>query len=232
MCAIGFSFPKFREHATVATMQLFIQTLQHWIQIAGGFGVFGASIAEELISPIPSSLVQMAAGIFIMNGSHVTIPAILKLIFQISLPAALGVVIGSLPYVWLARKFGIRIIDRWGKWIGVTVSDVKELEIKLAKTPWDDVAFVGARAFPVIPSVALAIYAGIIEMSWWRYMGLSFIGVFIRATGLGILGWFFGNSIDSISSGVGRLESIGLLVVASLCIIWWVWTKRKKKTIV
>lgn len=210
-------------------MDFFIQTLQHWIQAAGGLGVFGASIIEEVISLIPSSLVQMGAGIFIMNGDPVNIVSILKLIFQISIPAALGVTIGSLPYVWLARKFGIKMVDRWGKWVGVSVSDIKELEEKLAKTSWDDVAFVGMRAFPIIPSVALAIYGGMIEMSWWRYMVLSFIGVFIRATGLGIAGWLFGNTIDSVSSDIGRLENIGLIVIG-ICVISLIWMiKRRKK---
>lgn len=210
-------------------MEIFIQTLQHWIQIAGGFGVFAASIVEELISLIPSSMVQMAAGIFIMGGDHISIGSILKLIVQISVPAALGVTLGSLPYVWLARKYGIKMIDRWGKWIGVTVDDIKKLEQKLDQTAWDDVLFVGMRAFPVIPSVALAVYGGIVEMSWVRYMSLSFIGVFIRATGLGILGWLFGNSLDSISADIGRLENIGLLVIALLLIIWVVWTKKGRK---
>jgi membrane protein DedA with SNARE-associated domain len=210
-------------------MEIFIQTLQHWIQIAGGFGVFAASIVEELISLIPSSMVQMAAGIFIMGGDHISIGSILKLIVQISIPAALGVTLGSLPYVWLARKYGIKMIDRWGKWIGVTVDDIKKLEQKLDQTAWDDVLFVGMRAFPVIPSVALAVYGGIIEMSWTRYVILSFIGVFIRATGLGIVGWLFGNQIDTVSSGVGALENIGMIVVGILIISLIFWSKSRTK---
>jgi membrane protein DedA with SNARE-associated domain len=212
-------------------MDFFIHSLQQWIAAAGGFGVFGASIVEEIVSLIPSSMVQMAAGIFIMNGDPVNVLSILKLIFQISIPAALGVTIGSLPYVWLARKFGIKMIDRWGKWIGVSVADIRELEEKLAKTSWDDVAFVAMRAFPVIPSVALAVYGGMIEMSWWRYMTLSFIGVFIRATGLGIIGWLFGNTIDSVSSDIGRLENIGLVVLGIFLISLFWWIKRRKKSI-
>lgn len=210
-------------------MEIFIQTLQHWIQIAGGFGVFAASIVEELISLIPSSMVQMAAGIFIMGGDHISIGSILKLIVQISVPAALGVTLGSLPYVWLARKYGIKMIDRWGKWIGVTVDDIKKLEQKLDQTAWDDVLFVGMRAFPVIPSVALAVYGGIVEMSWVRYMSLSFIGVFIRATGLGIVGWLFGNQIDTVSSGVGALENIGMIVAGILIISLIFWSKSRTK---
>jgi membrane protein DedA with SNARE-associated domain len=210
-------------------MQSLISIIQHWIGAYGFLGVFGASIVEELISLIPSSLVQTGAGIIIMNGQVLSVVSVLKLILQISIPAALGVTIGSLPYVWLARKFGIKIIDRWGKWFGVTVADIKQLEEKLAKTKWDDVAFVGMRAFPVIPSIALAIYGGIIEMSWWRYTALSFIGVFIRATGLGIVGWLFSNTVGNVSSGVGRFENIGLIIIVCFIIIWWIWVKRKKK---
>jgi membrane protein DedA with SNARE-associated domain len=209
-------------------MDFFIHSLQQWIAAAGGFGVFGASIVEEVVSLIPSSMVQMAAGIFIMNGDPVNALSILKLIFQISIPAALGVTIGSLPYVWLARKFGIKMIDRWGKWIGVSVADIRELEEKLAKTSWDDVAFVGMRAFPIIPSVALAVYGGMVEMSWWRYITLSFIGVFIRATGLGIAGWLFGNTIDTVSSDIGRLENIGLVVIG-IFILSFIWFIRRRK---
>lgn len=116
-----------------------------------------------------------------------------------------------------------------GKWIGVTIGDIKKLEQTLENTPWDDVLFVGMRAFPVIPSVALAVYGGIIEMSWTRYIMLSFVGVFIRATGLGILGWFFGNSLDSISGDIGRLENIGMIIVIIFCATWIIWTKLKNK---
>ncbi len=211
-------------------MELIIATLQHWIQFAGGFGVFAASIVEEVVSLIPSSAVQMGAGIFIMGGVPVSFFAIGKLLLEIALPAALGVTIGSLPYVWLARKYGILMIDKWGKWIGVSVNDIRDLEERLAKTKWDDVAFVGMRALPVIPSVALAVYGGIIEMSWWRYIGLSFIGVFIRATALGTVGWLFGNAAGSVSSSMGKLENLGLIVILfSVIFLWYTHRSKKKK---
>ena len=215
-------------------MEFFIQPLQHWIQTAGGLGVFGASLVEELISLIPSSVVQMGAGIFIMSGDPVTWLSIGKLILQISIPAALGVTIGSLPYVWLARTFGIGLIERYGKWVGVSYADIKKLEAKLAQTKWDDVAFVALRAFPAVPSVALAVYGGMVEMSWWRYMTLSFIGVFIRATGLGIVGWLFGATLERVSALVNHLETIGLsvlIVVGVAWIAWIIYSKRKKRVV-
>jgi membrane protein DedA with SNARE-associated domain len=210
-------------------MMSLIQLLQHWIQSAGGLGVFAASIVEEIISLIPSSMVQTGAGVFLLGGQSVSLVTIIKLIVQISLPAALGVTLGSLPYVWLARKYGIMFVERYGKWVGVAVTDIKNLEQRLAKTAWDDIVFVLMRAFPVIPSVALAVYGGMVEMSWWRYSILSFVGVFIRATGLGIVGWFFGNRIDAVSSGVGLFENLGLLVAVFL-IIGFLLARKSKKT--
>jgi membrane protein DedA with SNARE-associated domain len=207
------------------TMSL-IHILQQWIQAAGAWGVFAASIVEEVISLIPSSMVQTGAGVFLMGGQPLSLVSIIKLLLQISLPAAFGVTIGSLPYVWLARRYGIVFVERYGKWVGVAVTDIKELEQRLAKTAWDDVVFVLMRAFPVIPSVALAVYGGMVEMSWWRYSILSFIGVFIRATGLGIVGWFFGSRIDTISSGVGLFENIGLLVLV-LCVAGFLLVRKK-----
>jgi hypothetical protein len=72
-------------------MDFFITTIQHWIQTAGALGVFGASIAEELISPIPSSMVQMGAGDFIKCFSAVNAHSIEKHINEISITAELGV---------------------------------------------------------------------------------------------------------------------------------------------
>lgn len=205
-----------------------IDTLQYWIQSAGGLGVFAASIVEEVISLIPSSMVQTGAGVFLLGGQSVSFISVIKLIIQISLPAALGVTIGSLPYVWLARKYGILFVERYGKWVGVAVDDIKSLEQRLAKTAWDDVVFVLMRAFPVIPSVALAVYGGMVEMSWWRYSILSFIGVFIRATGLGVVGWFFGNRINTVSSGIGLFENLGLFIAIFL-IGWFLIVRKKNK---
>ncbi len=211
-------------------MEFFVNTLQHWIQAAGGFGVFFASLAEEAISLIPSSAVQTGAGVFIMAGESFGFAGILKLILQVSIPSAIGVTLGSLPYVWLARKYGIKIIERWGKWIGVTLDDLHKLESKFSKTAWDDLLFVGMRAFPVIPSIALAIYGGIIEMSWKQYIVLSFLGVFIRATALGAVGWLFGNGVRSATSRVEFFEMFGLIVALVLLVSFLFWNKKQAKS--
>lgn len=203
-------------------MEQIILVIQQLIITAGGWGVFGASILEEVFSPIPSSLVQTTAGIFIMGGTAVSFAGFMKLLFLVSLPAGLGVTIGSLPYVWAMRRYGTVGIEKYGKYIGVTKTDLDKWEQKTHTTYWDDIVFIGMRAFPVIPSVMLALYAGMVRMNYVRYFFLSTAGVVIRATGLGLVGWLIGTTVTSITSIVNYGEQLGLVIVA-LAILWYIY---------
>lgn len=214
----------------IELMQTLMYIIQGWITHAGAIGVFGASIAEELVSVIPSSIVQIGAGVFIMSGQSVNIASLLKLITQVVIPAALGVTVGSLPYVWISRYYGLGIIDRYGKWIGVTRVDIEKLQLKLDGSRWDDIAFVLLRAFPLVPSVALAIYGGILEMSWTRYIVSTFVGVCIRATVLAGAGWLFADAIGGVEKVFSQLENIGIIIiiVGGVYFLWQkLYTKNK-----
>lgn len=210
-------------------MQGLIPLIQHWIGAYGFLGVFGAAILEEVISPIPSALVQGVAGVILFAGVALSPASIGHFLWTVSFASALGVTIGSLPYVWLARKIGLLLVEKYGKWIGVTHADIEKLRLKLEKTKWDSALFVGLRAFPLVPSVALAVYGGITEMNIFKYMALSMIGVFIRATVIGAIGWFAGNEISVITAGVSRLENLGLIVIIFIGASWWIWKKKQKK---
>lgn len=202
-----------------------------WIVSLGALGVFGASLAEELISIIPSAAVQTAAGAFMMSGYAWSFSSIVRLVTTVVIPASLGVMIGSLPYMYLARKYGQTTIDRFGKYIGVTNADIYKISQKMEKSRWDEVLFILARAFPVIPSIALAFYAGIVRMSLPRYVITTLIGVAIRSTIFGIVGWLFTSWVASLQSISDTLEQggIGLLCVCVIYVLWRIHKKYFKK---
>jgi len=210
-------------------MQSLIMVIQQWIGDYGFLGVFAAGIVEELISPIPSSLVQGFAGTILFTGQALTLSSAISFIITIPVASALGVTIGSLPYVWASRVWGLKIVDRYGKYISVERSDITELTDRMHKTKWDEVLFVGLRAFPLIPNVALAIYGGITNMPLGKYMMLSMIGVFIRGVIIGSIGWFAGNQLTSISEGISILETIGMASIIILCIAYIIFKRRKKQ---
>ncbi len=208
-------------------MNELLHIIHGWIISAGAFGVFGASLAEELISIIPAAAVQTASGAFIMSGYTYSGASLVRLITMVTIPASLGVMIGSLPYMYLSRRYGQHAIDRWGKYIGVTNHDIDRITVKMQSTSWDDVLFILARAFPVLPSIALALYAGIVRMSLLRYIVVTVIGVAIRATLFGIIGWLFAGWVSSVQNVADTLEQLGIgLLVIVIC--WILWRVRKK----
>lgn len=208
-------------------MEQLIIVIQSWIGNYGFLGVIGAGIVEELISPIPSSLVQGFAGAVLFSGKAFTVGNIFSFLVTVPLGSAIGVTIGSLPYVWLSRTVGLSIIDRYGSKIGVTHRDIETLTQKMTTTKWDEWLFIGLRAFPLVPNVALAIYGGVTKMSLSKYIILSMIGVFLRGIIVGGLGWVAGNALTSVSEGISVLEKIGLVGIAGCIILYIIW-KRKK----
>lgn len=198
-------------------MQIFhklIPALQLYIENYGSLGVFLASIIEEVIPPIPSAVVQGLGGLLLMLNEPFSFLGLLKLILIVSVPASLGVCIGSLPYWYLAQKYGISIIEKYGKYLGTSKSDWEMLEQKLAGSKSDEYFFVAARALPVVPAIVLAIYSGAIGMSFVKYFSLSFLGIMIRATVLGSIGWLLGTQfLKNVSSLIEVIEKIALLAI-------------------
>jgi len=210
-------------------MQQIIEVIQLWIGNYGFFGVLGAGIIEELFSPIPSSLVQGFAGTVLFTGKALTIENLLIFTLTIPVASAIGVTIGSLPYVWATKKWGLKIIDRYGSYISVSRKDIEALTRRMEQVKWDELLFVGLRAFPLIPNVTLAIYAGLIAMPLSKYILLSSVGVFFRGIIIGGIGWYAGNQLSTISEGISVLETIGLFIIVFGIIGWYVYKKKNRK---
>lgn len=191
-----------------------LPTLQYYIEHYGSLGVFIASIIEEIIPPIPSAAVQGMGGLLLMLNEPFSLLGLFKLMLIVSVPAALGVCVGSLPYWYLAQKYGIEIIEKYGKYLGTSKSDWEKLEAKLAESKNDEYFFVAARALPIVPAIVLAIYSGAVGMSFLKYFFLSFIGIMIRATVLGSIGWLLGSQfLKNISEIIDAIEKIALLAI-------------------
>ncbi|MBP9821446.1 MAG: VTT domain-containing protein [Candidatus Pacebacteria bacterium] len=200
-----------------------------WVSNYGALGVFGASVIEEVISIIPSALVQLGGGFFILGGMAVSAGTIGKLLLIVALPAAIGVTVGSLVFYAIGYWGGEVFLHRFGKYVGVRWSDVLVLQEKLEASRWDDVAFFAARAFPLLPSVVLAVFAGVVRMSLVQYSLITIGGVFVRATILGAIGWQLGSAYESYAVYVDKIETVGLVVIGSVIIFFLYKNKIRAK---
>lgn len=213
-----------------------IETLLHtiigWVQSLGFTGVFLGALAEELFYIIPSSVVQLTAGVILLGDIAFSWTLLWKAMLIVGLPAAVGVTIGSLPYYALGYFGGKIAIDKWGKWLGINWSQVEALDAKLLKNWWDELIFIGLRALPILPSVILSVGPGVLRLPMRTYLIGSFVGTFIRATVMGFVGALLGSGIDSLAKTIDKAETVGLVFFGISCMIglWWMLKGKKKKS--
>lgn len=208
-----------------------IEYLVHFLQVNvlpwGALGVFVASVAEELVAPIPSAIIMTTAGFLFVSGP-VSLSAISNLIFKVAVPAAFGVTVGSYGIYFVARYGGKIVIEKLGKYIGLNWSDIEKMREKLSGTRRDDVLISVARILPIFPSVAISAFCGILEMNILKYFVISFIGIFFRGIILGVLGWQLGNVYEKYANTISSVENT-ILISTILAVGIFVVLKYKSK---
>lgn len=174
-------------------LEQIINYLDLWVIDYGAFGVFIGSLVEEIVVPIPLTLIGISAGCFMMKGSAISINSFQNLFLNIMLPMSAGVTIGSLFIYGLTYFLGKPAIDRYEKFLGVSWNEIQDAEEQFNKTNKEELLFLGVRAVPIIPNTIINAFCGIMRMDIKKYMFYTFLGTLIRAFILGIIGWQIGN---------------------------------------
>jgi membrane protein DedA with SNARE-associated domain len=205
----------------------FITFIERVLLPLGGWGIFAASILEEVVAPIPSSMVIMSGGLVFLEGRAFSAGLVQDLLFTIVLPATFGILLGSLPVYFIAHRFGKPAILHWGKYLGISLADIEKFEHRFASGSADELAIFGLRAFPVIPSVVVNALCGLFRVPWKRYLLITFFGTLVRALCLGVLGWQAGNVYRKYAGYIDRFENVGLLVLAIAVLGYVVWKRSR-----
>ncbi|MBF4474734.1 DedA family protein [Methanobacterium formicicum] len=202
--------------------------LEGFIVSYGPWAVFGGSILEQIVTPIPSSVVVLGASFFLMKGVAMSAGSLQTMFFNISIPAALGVTLGSLLYYGISYKIGIPFVERAGKYLGVSVEDLEGVEKRVKESRYENLFLFTARCVPVIPSIAISLFCGLIRYNPRNYVLITFFGAMVQASILGIIGWQFGNFYLTLSEGLSFIDNI-ILVVLVLVVVIFVLKKRSEK---
>ncbi len=197
----------------------FISLLQTHVLPLGAFGVFLASIIEEVAAPIPSALIMTMAGFLLVSGP-ISVSSVIALIFKVAIPAALGVTIGSYLVFYIAKFGGQTIIDKFGKYVGLYYRDVENFKLKMSGTNKDELIIGLARVLPVFPSVVVSAFCGIIGMNPLKYFIISVIGIFFRGIILGAIGWQVGNIYSKYAGLISSIENVVLLSTIAAVLIF------------
>jgi membrane protein DedA with SNARE-associated domain len=138
------------------------------------FVVIGAFL-EEIIVPIPSPFVMTTAAA-LAQAQHYTL---LQLALVV-LVASLAKTVSSFLIYLAADKLEDLVVDKLGKYIGVSHKLIEQIGGFLTGTWVDDFLMILARALPFIPTSLVSVGAGVIKYSKKSFVMTTFIGVIFR----------------------------------------------------
>ncbi|MFH1759340.1 MAG: VTT domain-containing protein [Patescibacteria group bacterium] len=190
----------------------------------GSLAVFLMGILEEIFFPIPSSLVFLAAGFFMVAPGTSLEAAFLLILIHIAFWGSLGVAIGSFLIYGLFYWGGKLFLQKYGKYFGVSWEEVEKIEGRFAQRNADGWLIFLLRALPICSITVVSVVAGAMRIPWRKFGFATLTGAFVRLVILGFAGWQMGEAYELIGDQLLYWEkwgTVALLVVAVIGFWWW-----------
>jgi len=212
-------------------MSNFINLLIEYLKQISGivplpiFTFLGAFI-EELIAPIPSPVVMTLAGSLAAAEKYTLISLLL-----LALTGAIGKTIGSFLIYYISSVAEDFILNKLGRFIGVSHKDVESISNKLNSGKRDDLVLFLLRAIPIVPTAPVSVVCGLIKINLKTYLYATFLGTFVRNIIYLYLGFTSLNAVENINSDIDSLEKFGYMIILVLIglIFLFIYKQKKKK---
>ncbi len=208
-------------------IQNLLTFIENIIITHGAWGIFWAGFLEEILAFVPSTLVIMTSGFFMLGNDPVIFSSFLKLFMKVVIPVSLGLTLGSLVAYYIFYFIGEPAIKIFGKYVGVSLSDIEKIKERTSKGVRDEVLIFLARATPFFPIMLVNVFCGLIKYPLTKFIYISFLGVLVRATIVGFLGWQLGTFYKDISSKFQTVETIFALIIV-FGIFYLIYKNRNK----
>lgn len=210
-------------------IEYFVVYIQSIISAYGAWGVFLATLIEEVIAPVPSPLVSLAAGFFLLPTSISFAEALFRAAFVIALPVSVGISIGSALVYALGFFGGKPVIEKSKRWTGVAWHDIEKLEARLTRGTGDEITLFILRVLPIVPGAALSGFCGVVRYPFKKFLGITFFGAFLRAFALGLIGWQVGELYATYVDVISKFEKylfFGVIILLLLFLGAYYITKK------
>ena len=194
------------------------------IKMHSSLAVFFGVLVEEIIIPIPSPLILMAAGFLLIEPSATLFQAASQAFFIIVIPAAIAGTIGSFFPYYIGHY--VRKGKRWQNYVGIKQHHMRYLEKKMEKNSFAYIVL--SRVIIVIPMSFVSFVAGFLQISKRKFAIATFLGSIPRAFLLSLLGWYFGNTFIAVAEGISLVENTILLVIVFLIAFFLIKNVRKR----
>ncbi len=175
-------------------------------------GVILGMVIEEVLVPIPSPAIPMAAGTFI---EAVSVPsAVVQIFLLIVLPGSIASVISSYFVYSIAYFGGEPVIRKYGKYLDLSWEEVEQFEKHFVDSDNEKYYVAIFRAIPIVPLSLISGSAGLFQMNWKQYGIWSFIGMLPRNFVLAYIGWSVKDDFMAVASQIDSASTAVAVLVA------------------
>lgn len=196
------------------------------IQQYGVLAVIIGVLIEEIVVPIPSPVIPMAAGMLLVTAEALP-AALVQIVLLIVIPASIASVISSYFVYAIAYYGGQPAIEKYGKYLDVEWEEVQKLEEKFVSG--NERYYIALfRAIPIVPLSMISGAAGLFRVDWKTYGIWSFYGMLFRTFSLALVGWYVKDGFMAIATQISSLSRL-VLVLAVLIGAGWVFQKNAKR---
>jgi len=188
------------------------------ISTTGYGGIVILMAIESACIPLPSEIIMPFAGYLVSIGR-----------FDLYLAATAGAVgcnIGSIAAYELGKRGGRTVVDRWGKYVLMSHSDLDRAERFFER--WGDLTVLICRLLPAVRSF-IAFPAGVARMPLLRFHLYTFIGSWPWCFALAWVGMKLGDEWRTDPRLSGLLHKLDFVIVGLVLAggIWFIWHRLK-----
>ncbi len=208
-------------------MSQILDSILSLIKTNGLLAMFSGGFIEQIIVPIPSPIITMAGGAFLVSKNLPIFETIWQIFQKVAFPYTIGATIGT-SLVFFTTFFGGKpLIDRFGKIIGISWKLIEKIKLDFQKTIRDEIFILVACIIPVVPVSLVTAFCGGFRIPAKKFYPMVFLALLVRATILGFVGYHMGETFRDLAHGLDKIESLIAIIGAAL-ILGFLYLKREK----
>jgi membrane protein DedA with SNARE-associated domain/membrane-associated phospholipid phosphatase len=200
-----------------------LDVVNQWVAQYGYALVAAFLLIEAAGLPIPGETALVTAAALAGRGTLSIVGVVIA--------GILGTIAGGHAGYWIGMRGGAALVQRHGRWIGLT-------EARLAKTH-EFFAQHGAKTVALGRFVAflrsfVGIFAGLSQMPPRVFMLYNALGGVIWVATFSVLGYAFGRNLPKLIRYIGRVSLLVALLIAlvAVVVLLWRWFERNRSTVV
>ena len=173
-------------------------------------GIFIFMVIEPTVLPFPGEIILTLAGWLLVKSTFGLI--------IVSALASTGTLIGCSVEYYLSNKYGISLIDKFGKYVFISSYDIQKSEKYFVK--YGSMFVILTRFIPLFPKPITSIIAGIYKMNIYKFAIITFIASFPSNLLYIYVGTKLGTNYEKISEYINPVRT-PLLIGLGLIILFY-----------